>query len=52
MKQELEETRYWLESIGEAGIFNKERINPLQTKSEEIIKILVTIIKKVKEKDD
>jgi four helix bundle protein len=48
--QELEETCYWLELIGEAGIFNKERLEPLRSESEEIIKILVTIIRKVKDK--
>ena len=46
--QELEETCYWLELIVESEIFDKERISPLQTEAEEIIKILVTIIRKVK----
>ena len=48
--QELEETCYWLELIEEAGIFSQEKLKPLQTEAEEIIKILVTITKKVKEK--
>ena len=48
--QELDETCYWLELIGESEIFSSERLEPLHTEAEEIIKILVTIVRKVKEK--
>lgn len=46
--QELDETCYWLELICEANIFNSERIRPLTQEAEELIKILVTVVKQVK----
>jgi four helix bundle protein len=46
--QELDETQYWLELIGEAGIFSRKRLQPLHQEAEELIKILVTITKRVK----
>ena len=48
--QELEESIYWLELIEEAGIFSTERLKPLQHEAEELMAILVTIAKEVKQK--
>ncbi|MGA9994686.1 MAG: four helix bundle protein [Pyrinomonadaceae bacterium] len=48
--QELDETSYWLELIEESGIFASERLKPLRTEAEELTKILVTIVKQVKQK--
>ena len=48
--QELEETLYWLELLNEAELTAKERLKPLQDEAEEVIAILVTIVKKVKER--
>ena len=48
--QELEESMYWLELIEEAGIFSAERLKPLQHEAEELMAILVTIAKEVKQK--
>jgi four helix bundle protein len=49
--QELEETAYWLELLAESGIISAERLKPLQTETEELTAIFVTIVKKVKEKE-
>ena len=46
--QELDETVYWLELIGEADIVSGRRLEPLHKEAEELIAILVTIAKTVK----
>jgi four helix bundle protein len=48
--QELDETAYWLELIGEAEILPSRRLKPLHDEAEELIAILVTIVTKVKRK--
>ena len=48
--QELDETAYWLELIGEAEILPTNRLLPLHDEAEELIAILVTIVTKVKRK--
>src|ERR1700674_1825775 len=48
--QELDETTYWLELIGEAEILPNKRLKPLHNEAEELLAILVTIVTKVKEK--
>ena len=48
--QELDETAYWLELIGEAEILPIKRLQPLHDEAEELIAILVTIVTKVKRK--
>jgi four helix bundle protein len=48
--QELEETIYWLELIAESRIFSEERLKPLHAEAEEIIAVLVSIVKAVKSK--
>ena len=46
--QELDETIYWLELIGDAGILPQKRLEPLHKEAEELMAILVTIVKAVK----
>jgi len=46
--QELDETQYWLELIGEAKILEAKRLQSLHQEAEELIAILVTIVKGVK----
>lgn len=48
--QELDETKYWLELIIEANIFNEKKVNPLIEETNELIAIFTTIVKKVKDK--
>jgi four helix bundle protein len=48
--QELEETIYWLELIVESSIISEERLKPLHSEAEEIIAMLVSIVKAVKNK--
>ena len=49
--QELDETAYWLELIGEAAILPMHRLSALHDEAEELIAILVTIVTKVKRKN-
>jgi four helix bundle protein len=48
--QELDETAYWLELLGESEMFPMKRLQPLHDEAEELIAIFVTIITKVKGK--
>src|SRR5262245_3357698 len=48
--QELDETCYWLELIGESEILPMKRLEPLHAEAEELIAILVTIVTRVKRK--
>src|SRR5712692_601868 len=48
--QELEETLYWLELLGDAEIFPEKRIKPICDETEELIAMFVTMVKGVKEK--
>ena len=48
--QELDETAYWLELLGEAQILPVKRLQALHGEAEELIAILVTIATKVKRK--
>ena len=43
--QELDESIYWLELMGEAAILKKEKLDPLITESSELIAVFVTCIK-------
>jgi four helix bundle protein len=49
--QELDETAYWLELIGESAILPLKRLVGLQNEAEELTAIPVTIVTKVKRKD-
>jgi four helix bundle protein len=46
--QELDETGYWLELLGESSIVQPDRLKPLRGEVEELIAIFVTMVKKVK----
>lgn len=46
--QELEETGYWLELLGEAGILPKEGLRELRQEVEELTAILVASVKTAK----
>jgi four helix bundle protein len=48
--QELDETGYWLELLKDSGIFSSEKLVPLLKETDELTAILVTIVKKVKNK--
>jgi four helix bundle protein len=48
--QELDETAYWLELIGGAGILPQTRLRRLEDEAAELLAILVTIVTKVKKK--
>jgi len=46
--QELEETMYWLELLGEAGIIDGDYLQPLHEEANELTAILVTMVKNTK----
>jgi four helix bundle protein len=48
--QELEETEYWLELLGEANISSEERVTSLRKETNELLAIFVTIVNKTKAK--
>jgi four helix bundle protein len=45
------ESRYWLRLIAEVGIMPRERLDSLIQESDEIVRILVTIVKKTRQND-
>jgi len=50
-RSEALETRYWLRVIAEVGIIPRERLETLIQESDELVRILVAIVKKTR-KDD
>ena len=46
--QELDETAYWLELLGETDIMPSDRLKPLRDEANELIAIFVSIVKKLK----
>ena len=48
--QELDETAYWLELLGESGVVKPILLKPLLDETEELTAIFVTMAKKVKNK--
>jgi four helix bundle protein len=46
--QELDETDYWLELIERRGIVSARRLAPLRKECDELIRMLVTAVKKLK----
>ena len=48
--QELDETQYWLELLIESKIIEEKLLLPLIQEAEELLAIITTIIRKVKEK--
>jgi four helix bundle protein len=48
--QELEETAYWLELLGESGTLNPDRLAALRNETDELAAILVTCVKHAKQR--
>ena len=48
--QELDETAYWLELLGESGVVKPNLLKPLLDETEELTAIFVTMARKVKGK--
>jgi four helix bundle protein len=48
--QEAEETLYWLELLADSGIVPAKRLQPLVSETEELIKMFVAMVVKVKRK--
>jgi four helix bundle protein len=48
--QELEETAYWLELLGDSGTLKPDRLGALQKEADELAAILVTCVKNVKQR--
>jgi four helix bundle protein len=48
--QELEETDYWLELLGESNIVSAERLTFLRKETNELLAIFVSIVNKTKSK--
>jgi four helix bundle protein len=46
--QELEETAYWLELLGDTGIFPEQRLADLKREADELTAILTTCVKNAK----
>jgi four helix bundle protein len=49
--QELEETQYWLELLAESGMMSVQRLSLLSNESNELIPILVSIVKRTKSRE-
>ncbi|HFC12869.1 MAG TPA: four helix bundle protein [Anaerolineae bacterium] len=49
--QELDETTYWLELCVAAGLVKEPLLKPLMQEADELIAILVTMVKNVKRKN-
>ena len=48
--QELDETLYWLELLGESRVIEASRLESLHKEAEELIAMFVTMVKRVKQK--
>ena len=48
--QEAEETIYWLELLADSGIVSAKRLEPLISEADELIKMFVAMVVKVKQK--
>jgi len=46
--QELDETAYWLELLVEAEVLTSRRLSGLRGEADELIAIIVTIVRKIK----
>lgn len=49
-RKEARETRYWLRLLSDSGILPKEKLTKLLQESEELIKILTSVVKKYQER--
>jgi len=52
VETELDETGLWLELIVESGLLPARRMTPLLAEADELLRIVVTIIKNVKRRGD
>jgi len=50
VEQELDETHLWLELLVETEIMQPAQLEPLKTECEELLKIVVTTIRKTRQK--
>jgi len=50
--QELEESAYWMELLSEGGIVVPARLCELQKEADELTAILITCVKKAKQKEE
>jgi len=50
--QELEESAYWMELLSEGGIVVPARLSELQKEADELTAILITCVKKARQKDE
>ena len=50
--QELEETSYWLELLGESGLMNEDRLVDLHLEARELTAILITCAKHAKRQEE
>ncbi len=50
--QELEESSYWLELLGESGVVNQDRLADLQQETNGLTAILITCAKNAKRRDE
>lgn len=48
--QELDETDLWLELLGDAGTLKPSKVKPLRVEADELMAILVTIVRRIKER--
>jgi four helix bundle protein len=48
--QELDETQYWLELIGDSGLFKPSRLAPLTCECDELIAMFVAMVTNAKRK--
>ena len=48
--QELEESEYWLELLGESGLVSEEKLLPLKQETDQLLAIFVSIVKTTKER--
>jgi hypothetical protein len=46
--QELEETIYWLELLEGTGLCLQDQVQPLKTEADQLMAILVTIVRRTK----
>ena len=46
--QELDETAYWLELLSDSNVVNANRLEGLLAETDELISMMVTIVRKVK----
>lgn len=48
VEQELDESMLWLELLAESGIFPSERLEPLKNETDELLRIIVTSINRLR----